>query len=59
MTDQRKMEIVKALAYGETPEQAAAAEGVGAKEAREIARSCAAEVAAERETLRKAGYLNG
>lgn len=53
------MEIVKALAYGETPEQAAAAEGVGAEEAREIARSCAAEVAAERETLRKAGYIDG
>lgn len=57
MTDQRKFEIVKALAYGETPEQAATAEGIDVAAVREIASAHAADIAAERETLKKAGYL--
>ena len=48
MTDQRKMEIVKALAYGETPEQAAAAEGVTVAEVQQIAVDCDTEIFAER-----------
>lgn len=59
MTEQRKMELVKALAYGEMPERAAAAENVGVAEALEIRQSCAAEIAGEREILTKAGYLDG
>lgn len=59
MTNQQKFEIIKALAYGETPEQAAEAEGVDAAEVRQIATDCAQEIAGEREMLRKAGYING
>ena len=58
MNEQRKMEIIKALAYGESPEQAAAAEGIDVLTVQEIQRDCAAEVAEERETLKKAGGLH-
>lgn len=59
MTDQRKQEIIKALAYGKTPEQAAEAENVEASAVKEIQNTEAAEIAEEREMLRKAGYING
>lgn len=58
MTEERKMEIVKALAYGETPEQAAAAEGIDPGAVQEIASACAEEIAEEREMLRRVGYIN-
>ncbi|MCI1955378.1 MAG: hypothetical protein LKJ21_03255 [Oscillospiraceae bacterium] len=57
MTNQQKFEIVKAFAYGETAEQAAAAEGVAIAEVRQIAVNCAADISAEKEMLKKAGYL--
>ena len=57
MTNQQKFEIIKALAYGETAEQAAAAEGVPVTEVRQIAVNCAADISAEKEMLKKAGYL--
>ncbi len=57
MTEQRKMEIIKALAYGETPEQAAATEGVDVSEVLEIQQADAAEITEEREILKGAGYL--
>ena len=57
MTDQRKMEIIKALAYGETADQAAAAEGIPVTEVQQIIVDRAAEIDAEREMLRKVGYL--
>ena len=59
MTDQRKFEIIKALAYGESAQQAAAAEGVTVVEVQQIAVDCDTEIFAEREMLRKAGYIDG
>jgi hypothetical protein len=59
MTDQRKFEIIKALAYGESAVQVARAEGVSMGEVQQIIIDNAADVYAEREMLRKAGYLNG
>lgn len=58
MTNQKINEIIKALAYGETPEQAAAAEGVTAAEAEQVQRDYAVEIDYERQTLRKAGYIH-
>ena len=58
MSNQQKMEIIKALAYGETPEQAAAAEGVDVSAVLEIQKSEADDIAEEREMLRKAGYIH-
>ena len=57
MTDQRKNEIIRALARGESPEQAARADGVPEAQARQIAADCAREIQAEREMPKKAGYL--
>ena len=59
MSEQQKYEIIKSLAYGETPEQAAAAEDVEVTAVREIQSTEAAEIAEERDILRKAGYING
>ena len=58
MSNQRKMEIIKALAYGETPEQAATAEGIDVAAVLEIQQSEAADIAEERDMLRKAGYIH-
>lgn len=59
MSNQQISEMIKALAYGESFEQVAAAEGVPVESVREILNGRAAEVDAEREMLRKAGYLDG
>ena len=59
MSEQQKYEIIKALAYGETPEQAAEAEGMEVSAVKEIQSTEAAEIVEEREMLRKAGYING
>lgn len=59
MTNQQRFEVIKSLAYGMTPEQAAAAVGAGPAAAEEIQRLDALEIVSEREMLRKAGYLNG
>lgn len=58
MTEQQKMEIIKALAYGNTPEQVAAAEDMTVSEILEIATSCEKEVTGRRDELRKAGYVD-
>ena len=57
MSDQQINEIVKALAYGETAEQAAAAEGVAVADVQRILVDRAAEIDAERAMLKKVGYL--
>ena len=57
MSNQQIHEIIKALAYGETAEQAAAAEGVSVADVQKIVAGRAAEIGAEREMLRKVGYL--
>ena len=58
MTNQQKFEVVKAFAYGETPEQIAAAEGISPAEAQQVQQSSVGDISEEREILRKAGYLS-
>ena len=57
MNDQKKMEIIKALAYGESPSLIAECEGVTEAEVEAIAASCAGEIAVRRAKLREEGYL--
>lgn len=59
MTNQQRFEVIKSLAYGMTPEQAAAAVGAEPAAAEEIQRFGVQEIESEKEMLRKAGYLNG
>ena len=58
MSEQQKFEIIKSLAYGETPEQASEANGISVPEIQAIQQSCAAEIAEEREILKKGGYIS-
>ena len=58
MTNQQKFEVIKAFAYGETPEQIAVAEGISPAEAQQMQQTCVGDIAEEREMLRKAGYLS-
>lgn len=58
MTKQTINEVIKAFAYGETPEQAAGAEGISIADAQQIAVDHVAEIQAEREMLRKVGYIH-
>ena len=57
MTDQRYMEIVKALAYGEAPSFIAECEGVAVAEVEAIATQDADKVAQRKAQLKEAGYL--
>lgn len=57
MTDQRYMEIVKALAYGEAPSLIAECEGVTVAEVEAIATQDADKVAQRKAQLKEAGYL--
>ena len=57
MTDQRYMEIVKALAYGEAPSLIAECEGVTVAEVEAIATQDADKVAQRKTQLKEAGYL--
>ena len=59
MQRQLEMEVIKSLAYGETPAEVSEANGVSVSEVLLLQRDCAAEIARERETLKKAGYING
>lgn len=59
MTNQQISEIVKALAYGETAAQTATAEGIPVADVQKIAIGHSAEIGAEKELLKKAGYING
>lgn len=58
MTEQTKMEIIKALAYGETPAQIAVAEDVDIADVQKIAAEEIAEIQTEQEMLRKVGYIH-
>lgn len=58
MTEQQINEIIKALAYGETAEQAAEAEDVNVAEVQQIIIDRAAEVDAERSVLKRVGYIS-
>lgn len=57
MSEQQKMEIIKALAYGKDPTQIAEAEGIDVALVLEVQQNDAAEITEEAEMLRKAGYL--
>lgn len=57
MSEQTKAEIVKALAYGENPEQIAEAEGIDVAMVLEVQQNSAEEIAEEQQELREAGYL--
>ena len=57
MTDQRYMEIVKALAYGEAPSIIAECEGVAVAEVEAIATQDADKVAQRKAQLKEVGYL--
>lgn len=54
---QKEFEIVKALAYEETPEQIAAAEGISMPDVEVIRTKFADEIIAAKADLKKAGYL--
>lgn len=54
---QQEFEIVKALAYGETNEQIATAEGITADEAQKVRTEHAADIESARADLQKAGYI--
>lgn len=54
---QQEFEIVKALAYGETNDQIAAAEGIAADEVRKIRTEHAADIESARADFQKAGYI--
>jgi FixJ family two-component response regulator len=54
---QKEFEIVKALAYEETPEQIAAAEGISMPDVEAIRTKFADEIIAAKADLKKAGYL--
>lgn len=57
MSEQTKFEVIKALAYGEEPQQIADAEGIDVSEVEKIQQTCADEITEEQDDLRKAGYL--
>ena len=54
---QQKFEIVKALAYDETNEQIATAEGITADEVQKVRTEYAADVEVAKADLQKAGYI--
>lgn len=57
MSEQTKLEVIKALAYGEDPAQIAEEEGIDVALVLEVQQNDSAEIAEETEMLRKAGYL--
>lgn len=54
----QKMEIIKPLAYGETPLETTEAGGISISEAVEILSMCAKEMEQAHNTLKKAGCIN-
>lgn len=58
MTANTKLEIIKSLAYGMSPEEIAAVnDGISASTVKKIASEEAAEVKAEREYLKEMGMM--
>jgi len=58
MNDQQKNEVIKALAYGKTPEKIVDAEDVTLEEVSEVATACAEEIAEARSAYKKGGFIN-
>lgn len=59
MNNEQKQEIIKALAYGKTPEEIAAAERVSSQDVRELEAAQADAIAQAREEYEKGGFTNG
>lgn len=59
MNDQKKNEIIKALAYGRTPEEIADAEDVTLQEVLDIQSTNDPEITETRAELEKGGFING
>ena len=58
MNDEQKNEVIKALAYGRTPEEIVEAEDVTIEEVSEVAMTCAEEIAEARGTYKEGGFIN-
>ena len=54
---QQKFEIIKSLAYGETNEQIATAEGITADKVQKIRTDHATDIESAKADLQKAGYI--
>lgn len=59
MNNEQKQEIIKALAYGKTPKEIAAAERVSSQDVRELEAAQADAIAQAREEYEKGGFTNG
>lgn len=59
MNDQQRNEIIKALAYGMTPEQIAEAEAVDEQEVIGIREAHGPEIAEARAEFEKGGFFDG
>lgn len=59
MNEQQKNEIIKALAYGMTPEQIAEAEAVDERDVIDIRDAHGPEIAEARAEYEKEGFFNG
>lgn len=57
MSKQQKIEIIKALAYGETPERIAEAEGLTVEDVKSVAAECVEKIEQRRAALKGAGYI--
>jgi hypothetical protein len=55
--NQKINEVIKAFAYGETPEQVAEAEDISAEAAKQVQREYVDDIAEEKTMLQEAGYL--
>lgn len=57
MSEQQKFEVIKALAYGEAPEQIAEAEGLTVEDIQSVAAECVEKIEQRRAALKEAGYI--
>ena len=57
MTEQMKMEIIKAFAYGKTPAEVADVTGMSVAEAENFKTENASAIAKKVEDLKEAGYI--
>ena len=57
MTEQVKKEIIKAYAYGKTPQEAAAAMGISLEDAKRLLEENAEEIEERKSQLESGGWL--
>ncbi len=58
MNEQQKNEVIKALAYGKTPEEIVEAADVTLEEVSEVAMTCAEEITEFRDAFKNGGLIN-